>query len=156
TITSSDINNGATGCGLDTLIVTRTYTITDGLMNSATCVQIFKVVDDVQPVLTCPANITIQCTVPPIPANTGGNATATDNCDATPAISYTDATVAGACPQERTITRTWLATDDCGNTGTCVQIIVVDDSVAPTITCPANITIQCTANTRSASPRARV
>jgi len=153
TITSNDVNNGATGCGMDTLIVTRTYTITDGLMNTVTCTQVFKVVDDVSPMLTCPANVTIECTASTSPAQNPalGMATATDNCDAMPVITFSDVVTGGACPQESLITRTWTATDECGNSGTCVQLITVDDSVAPAITCPPNLTIQCTASTAPAN-----
>jgi hypothetical protein len=35
------------------------------------------------------------------------------------------------CPQESVITRTWVATDDCGNSSTCTQNIFIDDSSAP-------------------------
>ena len=113
------------------------------------CVQTITVDDSAAPVITCPANLTIQCTASTLPANTG-TATAID-CDATPTITSTDVTVGGACPQELTITRTWIATDDCGNSSTCVQTITVDDSVAPVITCPANVTILCTASTLPAN-----
>ncbi|MFH1220889.1 MAG: hypothetical protein V1694_10605, partial [Candidatus Eisenbacteria bacterium] len=95
------------------------------------------------PVITCPANITIQCTESIEPGRTG-TATATDNCDATPTITNSDVTTAGSCPQSYAIARTWRATDDCGNSATCVQTITVRDSQAPSIACPANITIQCT------------
>jgi hypothetical protein len=48
------------------------------------------VIDDTPPVITCPPAITINCDIPAIPANTGGYATATDNCDPTPTITYSD------------------------------------------------------------------
>ena len=147
-VTFTDITTGAS-CPQERTI-TRTWVATDDCGNSSTCVQTIFVDDNLAPVLTCPANLTIQCTASTLPANTG-NATATDNCDGTPTITFTDATVAGGCPQERTITRTWRATDDCGNFSTCNQTIFVDDSVAPVITCPANITILCTASTLPAN-----
>jgi len=136
--------------GPQTFTINRTWTSTDGCDNSSTCIQYILVHDETPPVIICPSNITIQCTASTLPANTG-TATATDNCDTNPIVDYSDVTVAGACPQERTITRTWIATDDCGNTATCVQVIVVDDSIAPAIVCPANITIACTANTLPAN-----
>ena len=48
---------------------------------------------------------------------------------------------AGNCP--RIITRTYQAADSCGNTTTCTQTITVNDSIAPAITCPANVTVAC-------------
>lgn len=147
-ISYTDVTTGGT-CPQERTI-TRTWIATDACGNSATCAQSIFVDDSVAPVVTCPANITIQCTASTLPANTG-SATATDNCDGTPVVTFTDATVAGACAQERTITRTWRATDDCGNSSTCAQIILIDDSVAPVITCPANVTIECTASTMPAN-----
>jgi hypothetical protein len=88
----------------------------------------------------------VQCNSSTATAATG-NATATDNCDATPTIGFSDVTVGGICPQEKTITRTFTAIDDCGNSSTCAQIIFVDDSTPPVITCPPNITVQCNAST---------
>jgi hypothetical protein len=144
TITYTDVTVGG-DCPQE-YTITRTWKTTDDCNNSTTCVQTIVVDDSTNPVLTCPANITIQCTASTLPANTG-NPSSSDNCDATPTVTYTDATVAGACPQEYTITRTWKSTDDCGNFSTCNQVITVDDSMAPTITCPANLTLQCTAST---------
>ena len=147
-ITFNDVTTGGQ-CPQERTI-TRTWIATDACGNSSTCVQTIFVDDSSAPSITCPANLTIQCTANTLPANTG-SATATDNCDATPTVTFNDVTTGGACPQERTITRTWSATDDCGNVGTCVQIIIVDDSVAPSISCPANITILCTASTLPAN-----
>lgn len=150
TISSVETNNGGTGCPASPLIITREFTVTDNAGNVQTCTQTITVIDNVAPVLTCPANVTIECTASTLPANTG-TATATDNCDPLVGITFSDVTVGGICPQERTITRTWSATDDCGNVGTCTQTIVVDDSVAPAIVCPINVTIQCTASTLPAN-----
>jgi HYR domain/Dockerin type I domain len=143
-ITYSDVTVG--GACPQELTITRTWIAEDDCGNTSTCTQTIFVDDSSAPNITCPANITIQCTAVTLPANTG-TATATDNCDVTPSITFTDVTVGGACPQERTINRTWIATDDCGNSSTCLQVISVDDSVAPAITCPPNVTIQCTAST---------
>ncbi len=147
TLTFSDVTMAG---GPQTFIITRTWQATDDCGNSSTCIQLIVVHDDTPPVITCPNNVTIECSESTAPANTG-TATATDNCDPTPTITFSDVTVGGACPQERTITRTWVATDDCGNSSTCNQTIGIDDSMAPVITCPANVTIQCTASTLPAN-----
>src|SRR4029453_2411699 len=142
-ITFSDVTMG--GLCPEKFTITRTWRATDDCGNSSTCNQIISVDDSQAPIITCPPNITIECTASTLPPNTG-NATATDNCDATPLITFSDVTLGGSCPQELTITRTWRATDDCGNSSTCNQLISVDDSQAPLITCPPNITIECTAS----------
>jgi hypothetical protein len=143
-ITFSDATAG--GSCPQELTITRTWTATDGCGNSTACVQVISVQDNTAPLITCPSNITIQCGTNTGPAATG-TATATDNCDNTPNITHTDATVAGDCPQEYLINRTWVATDDCGNSSTCVQTISIVDTTVPVITCPANTTISCTAST---------
>ena len=147
-ITYSDVSVG--GICPQERTITRTWIATDACGNTSSCIQTIIVDDSTAPVISCPANVTIQCTANTLPANTG-TATATDNCDGTPIISFNDVTLGGSCPQEYTITRTWRAADDCGNASTCVQLIIVDDSVAPVISCPANVTIQCTASTLPAN-----
>jgi subtilisin-like proprotein convertase family protein len=107
--------------------------------------------DITNPVITCPANTTAECNA--VTPATTGMATATDNCtiDANISITHTDATTPGSCSQEYTITRTWRATDDAGNTHTCVQTIMVDDTTNPIITCPAAANITCSASTAPAN-----
>ena len=58
-------------------------------------------------------------------------------------ISYVDAWVPGACDNAGSINRTWMATDDCGNTTTEVQVITIEDTTNPELTCPAGLTAQC-------------
>jgi hypothetical protein len=101
--------------------ITRTWLATDDCGNSTTCSQVITVDDSTPPTITdCPDNITIECDESTLPGNTG-MATATDNCDGMPTVTYSDVTAASqTCVQEYTITRTWLATDDCGNRTTCI------------------------------------
>lgn len=122
--------------------ITRTWTATDDCGNTDQCIQTISVVDTTDPVITCPGNTSVQCNTPTDPSVTG-SATATDNCDMTVSIGFSDGITPGDCPQEFTITRTWTATDDCGNTDQCVQIIEVADTTDPVINCPTNVEVQC-------------
>ena len=68
------------------------------------------------------ADLSVTKTDSPDPSNTG-QATATDNCDPNPSVTYSDSEAAGSCPQAKTITRTWTATDACGNSASADQTI---------------------------------
>ena len=125
--------------------ITRTWTATDNCGNESSCDQLISVDDDTPPVITCPADTTVECDESTDPADTG-EATASDDCGE-PTVTYSDATTEGTCDQEYTITRTWTATDMCGNSDTCDQVIEVADSTPPTITCPADVTLDCEAST---------
>jgi len=96
--------------------------------------------DSVAPALVVPANIPIECDDSTLPANTG-TATAPDICDGAPDISYVDVITPGACAASYTITRTWTASDDCGNESTGDQTITVADTTDPLLSIPADITV---------------
>lgn len=122
-------------------VITRTWIATDSCSNSSSCVQTINIVDTTAPDIDCPADITIECDESRDPGNTGF-ATALDNCDSAPAITFSDiVTPSPVCPEEETITRTWTATDCAGNSASCVQTIMVDDSIPPVISCNAPATI---------------
>ena len=61
-------------------------------------------------------------------------ATATDNCDDEPTVSYLgEERTDGTCPDSYTLTRTWTATDNCGNSSDESQVITVVDTTAPRV-----------------------
>ncbi|MGB1270280.1 MAG: HYR domain-containing protein, partial [Flavobacteriaceae bacterium] len=127
-----------------------TWTYDDGNGNLSTQTQnVNIVVDTTAPVVTCPADLTIECDADSTPANTG-TATATDNCDASPIVTFSDAVTAGV-GSNSSIARTWTATDANGNTSNCIQIITVVDTTAPLVTCPADLTIECDADNSPAN-----
>ncbi len=99
--------------------------------------------DVTAPVITCPGNVSVTWADGKDPWATGF-ATATDNCDPAPVITFVDdrtgLTNCMGIGGRGTITRTWTATDHCGNASSCVQTITVTDSTPPVQTaCPANI-----------------
>ena len=152
--TASDVCSGVTwsndftalsdGCGA-TGSATVTFTATDACNNSSSTTATFTIVDLTAPTITCPASVTVNCQ-----DNTSvaihGSATATDICSGA-AISYTELSSQNSNPQSSghynyTITRTWKATDACGNSSTCVQTITVQDITAPMAICkPVTITL---------------
>ena len=163
TVTESDSVAGGT-CAQES-VITRTWTATDDCGNASSCNQTVTVVDNEAPVITCPADVTVACMAPAGGANcladlegiaastdssVTGSATASDNCG-TPSIVFSDSVATGSCPQEDEITRTWTATDECGNVSNCDQIINVVDNSAPIITCPVNSTVNCEDDSSSAN-----
>ncbi|MEM9819696.1 MAG: gliding motility-associated C-terminal domain-containing protein [Bacteroidota bacterium] len=120
--------------------ITRTWTATDDCNNSVSTARVITVQDTTDPVLSgVPGNITVECDMVPAPATP----TATDNCMGIVTIALDADTMFTACPNNFTITRTWTATDACGNDVAASQTIVVEDTQAPTFTGPADITVSC-------------
>src|SRR6188768_589223 len=126
-----------------TYSVTRTWTATDDCLNIATCSATIMVQDTTPPTITCATQVTpIAC--PALPVFVAP--TATDACDPTVVVTFSDVTTPGTCTGAYSVTRTWTATDDCGNTATCSGTIVVQDITPPTITCATQVTpIACPA-----------
>src|SRR4029079_13868270 len=88
---------------------------------------------------TIPAAATIECPLTP----SFGTAIASDACG-TVNITTSDASTPGTCANEYTVTRTFTATDACGNTATATQTITVEANTAPVCTTiPAAATIEC-------------
>gem|GEM_PF-3351609 len=140
-----DINGYAQGVAEDfdancgSFTVTYTY---EDTCNSITHVQTITVIDDVAPNLTIPADVTVECDeVPEI-----GEASATDNCDTDVDIKFDgEVRTDGDCADSYTLTRTWTATDNCDNSTTLSQTIIVRDTTAPVLTIPADVTVECDA-----------
>jgi|GEM_PF-386169 len=113
-----------------------TYTVTDAGGNTATCITVVTVVDNQLPVIVCPANTTVD-------ANANCQATGvsiglpqvSENCT----ISSISNDAPGVFPVGTTQI-VFVATDNSGNTGTCIKTVTVLDNTPPTIVCPGNIT----------------
>lgn len=100
-------------------------------------------VDSTPPSFTfVPSNLTIECDDPTDPANTGGFATADDNCDPAPDITFSDdVDLSGCGGYTGSITRTWIATDACGNQSTQDQVITIEDTTDPVLTIPDDVLV---------------
>ena len=120
-------NNAPAIFPLGTTIVT--FTATDDSRNRATCTTTVTVIDTTSPVITCPADITVE------QESADGTvvqltATATDICDASPTITSD----APAIFPLGTTTVTFTAKDDSGNSASCSMTVTVIDTTAPAIT----------------------
>jgi peptidyl-Asp metalloendopeptidase len=112
-----------------------TLVVSDGLISSVPDTVIVDTTADLTPPqISCPADVTVSCDQPTDPSNTG-SAFADDLCDPDPVVSFLDFETPGACPQEKTIERQWTATDDDGNASGCTQIVTVEDTAGPEVTC---------------------
>ncbi|MBK9355884.1 MAG: choice-of-anchor L domain-containing protein [Bacteroidales bacterium] len=122
--------------------ITRVYSISDNIGNAAQCSHMILVSDTVAPVFTfVPENMTRECSGVPAP----GTPTAVDICSSNVTIVYNgEVRTDGNCPDNYTLTRSWTATDDCGNSTVASQVITVKDTKAPHVEVPAsNLTVEC-------------
>jgi hypothetical protein len=106
----------------------------DGLFKS--CSATVTVVDQEPPSITCPADITVECTgdcgIDPADPQLGPfftGASASDNCDPSPQISDDAPPFLGL----GTTTVTFTATDDAGNMDDCTADVTVQDTIPPVI-----------------------
>ena len=128
---------------------TVTWTASDSTGNTATCTQIVTVVDLENPTIECPPTVVALVDNGLCEANNvdlGIAPIGSDNCSI--ASITNDAPL--SYPLGDTIV-TWIITDGSGNTASCEQLVTVEDNQAPTITCPAAITVNadnglCTAS----------
>ncbi len=132
-------NNARTSYPLGTNVVT--WTVTDGSGNKATCTQRVIVRDTQPPTISCPADVTVSanagCTATGVPL---GSPITSDNCSVASVVSN-----APAVYPLGTNVVTWTVTDGSGNAATCTQRVIVRDTTAPTITCPANVMVSANA-----------
>ena len=120
-------------------VITRTFTATDDCGNATSASQTITIIDTTAPVLTIPADYTAECS----DDHPMDEASATDNCGEV-VITIEEVTTAGACAGDYVITRTFTATDDCGNATTDTQTITIIDTTAPTfLIVPDDYTAEC-------------
>jgi len=148
--TANDLVNGnvlPTHNGLTTFPVGTTtviFSATDGQANTGTATATITIIDQTNPVVTAPTNITVAALdAYGTPASNAtistflGAATANDNVDGT-IVPSNDAPA--QFPLGVT-TVTFTATDAYGNAGSATATVTVQNQSAPTVTAPANLTV---------------
>jgi len=128
-------NNAPSAFSIGTTIVT--WTVTDGSGNDATCTQTVTIIDDQDPIISnCPSNIIVNSDLGECGAVVNWTVpTYTDNCGA--AMTFTH--IPGTFFPVATTTVTYTVTDGSNNVSICSFSVTVNDTEAPSITCPAQI-----------------
>ena len=139
TVTYTD-SGGMGNCGAGAMV--RTFTATDACGNTATAQTSITINDNTAPTFTSvPADQTLACgdAMPDF-----GTPTATDNCGDNVTITHEDSS-GGDCDSGVSKTRTWTATDACGNAATASQTITLaPDSEGPSWTSfPPDMKFNC-------------
>ena len=110
---------------------TLEYSATDAAGNSVTNARIVNVVDTTPPVIVCSPDKNAECGSP----WSFNEPTASDSCSGT----NVSVVISGTVTNGLTFTRTWLASDEAGNTNSCSQSVTLMDTMPPAITyCPTN------------------
>jgi gliding motility-associated-like protein len=124
-----------------------TITVTDLAGNSAQCSFTITAVDAIEPDVTCP-------TIPPVPLNASCEASVpdisslvvwSDNCTSPANIILSQTPVAGTLVATDQIIQ-FTVTDQGNNSKVCSTSMTVVDQIAPSLTCPANQTLNGDAN----------
>lgn len=151
------VNNGPTGCNINTTVnpvqtgsadmcggvITYTWTFTDQCNRTITHTQTVTVTPMPQAAfVNPPANITVNCDAIPaagaVLTATNGSATCPINASVNP-VQTGSATICGG-----TITYTWTFTDQCNRTISHTQSVQVIPMLPPQfVNPPANITVTC-------------
>jgi len=91
--------------------------------------EVIIIVQDTNPPdINCPPDVILEWPADTTPSATG-KATATDTCGDVN-IRFRNRNIPG-CGNTETIERTWIATDEYGNSSSCVQVITVVDTAPP-------------------------
>jgi hypothetical protein len=109
-------------CGGATKVITRTWTTVNICGYSVSAPQIITVQDTTPPTVTAPPNVTLAFNADISPSS-AGVATAQDGCSSV-TLQHSDA-VAAQPDGSQLISRTWTATDGCGNQATALQTITL-------------------------------
>ncbi len=153
TVVRTSAANTASGSAFPKGPTTVTWEARDAASpaNTKSCSFVVTVNDNQLPSITCPANqakgtdLNV-CTA----AVAYANPSATDNCTPPPTVTIQSGLPSGSAFPKGITVVTWKATDGAGLTKTCTFRVTVNDTQAPTISCPASQSLNTDANLCSA------
>lgn len=122
--------------------IERTWTATDICGNSTSGLQVITITDTEAPTfIQPPADLTLSC-LDKVPDPEDPELA--DQCDTDPVLQYHEQNLILTCPGEMLLTRTWTATDACGNSAVWTQKISIWDETPPFFTAfPEDATVAC-------------
>ncbi len=130
----------ASGSSFPSGVTANTFVVTDGSGNTATCSFTVTVNDTEVPTITCPANVNVSNDPGQCAAIVTYSVSFNDNC-AGATLNQTAGLASGSSFPSGVTANTFVVTDGSGNTATCSFTVTVNDSEAPSITCPANVNV---------------
>ncbi|MEX1192069.1 MAG: HYR domain-containing protein [Brumimicrobium sp.] len=121
----------------DTTVVT--VTVTDLSGNSSDCDFEVTINDVEDPVIDCPSDtvVTVNSTCDYSAPDLTGEVSGSDNCSSFGDMTITQDPVAGASLNGAEVIEITL-TDENGNSTTCNVSVIPDDTIPPSVTCPAD------------------
>ena len=129
----------------DAAVYTYLFTVTDDCGNLTTATGTYTTIDDTDPVITAPDDIYVECDeeLGSILIAWLNDYTVSDNCSSTPDIAVTNdfEELPDICGGSVTVT--WTAEDDCGNTSTdSAKFVIKEEDEGPEfINCPEDLTV---------------
>ena len=131
----------------DAAVYTYLFTVTDDCGNLTTATGTYTTIDDTDPVITAPDDLHVECEddIHSLVIAWLDDYTVSDNCSSTPDIAVTNDFEGLPDLCGGTVTVTWTAEDDCGNTSTAsANIVVEEDDEGPTfVNCPDDLSVGC-------------
>ncbi len=124
-------------------MTTITYTGTDPAGHTGTATQTVTVTDNTPPTVSAPAptsasaDASCQAAIP----NVVAGSSASDNCTPAGSITITQSPAAGSMVGLGPHTITVTATDGAGNSSTATTTFTVNDTTAPTLNAPGNVSV---------------
>lgn len=120
---------------------TYTYTATDGCSNSTVSSAQAHIIDTSSPTLNIPNDLILSCN-DIVPSTT---AAVIDDCDTNTSWSVEESSET-LCTGTSVLTRTYTASDACGNTSAAQQLISVVDDIPPSLVIDPDTTVTCESN----------
>lgn len=127
------------------------FVITDACGNEVSSTGKFSIIDNEDPVITCPTDLSLDDSDPNMDAtvdNWIALVTTSDNCSSTaPTDDLDRALLEVACDQTLDLPVTFTTEDLCGNSSSCVTNIYIDGQPAAVVlSCGEDLVIDCSAD----------